>query len=92
MILIFLVILVVLLLCDSYMVFGVLGSNSWWIKSLLLVPSVAYVAVIAFTLLLCIVAFFSMDRYFTVWDTVRMEKGIGGSYYGLIRQNSEIFQ
>lgn len=51
MIVIFLVILLVLLLCDSYIVFGILGSNSWWIKSLLLVPSIAYVAVIVFTLL-----------------------------------------
>ncbi|MDE6786137.1 MAG: metallophosphoesterase [Muribaculaceae bacterium] len=52
MVLIFLVILVVLLLCDSYIVFVVLNSGSWWIKSLILVPSVAYVAVIVFTLLM----------------------------------------
>lgn len=51
MIVIFLAILLVLLLCDSYIVFGVLGSNSLWIKSLLLVPSIAYVAVIVLTLL-----------------------------------------
>lgn len=51
MIVIFLVILLVVLLCDSYIVFGVLGSNSLWIKSLLLVPSIAYVAVIVLTLL-----------------------------------------
>ena len=49
---IFLIILLVLVLCDSYIVFGVLGSGSWWLKSLVLVPTIAYVAVIAFILMI----------------------------------------
>lgn len=45
MMMIFLIVTLLLLLCDWYILVGVLGENAWWLKSLVLIPSVAYVVV-----------------------------------------------
>lgn len=45
MMMMFLIITLLLLLCDWYILVGVLGANAWWLKSLVLIPSVAYVVV-----------------------------------------------
>lgn len=46
MFMIFIIVTLLLLLCDAYIVFGVIGDGPWWLKCLVLVPSVAYVAVV----------------------------------------------
>lgn len=46
MIVIFIVLAILLLLSDTYIVFGVMGHVSWWWKGLLLLPTLAYLLVI----------------------------------------------
>lgn len=50
MVTIFIFIAVLLLLCDSYIFFGVLGSCPLWAKCLFAVPSLIYIAVILYML------------------------------------------
>lgn len=51
MITIFLIITLLLILCDSYIICGVLGASPLWTKCLTTLPSVGYIAVILYMLI-----------------------------------------
>ena len=48
MITIFLITTLLLILCDSYIIYGVLGASPLWVKWLIIIPAAAYIAVILF--------------------------------------------
>lgn len=47
---IFLIVSIVLILCDAYIVFGVFGEGSWWLKGLAILPTVFYLIFIIWVL------------------------------------------
>ncbi|MBD5290428.1 MAG: metallophosphoesterase [Bacteroides sp.] len=51
MVIIFLIIALLLILCDSYILFGVLSANSFWTKLLVGIPSLAYLVVEVYVIL-----------------------------------------
>lgn len=68
MVTIFIFIAVLLLLCDSYIFFGVLGSGPLWAKCLFAVPSLIYIAVILYMLFATDVGQKSLN--FLIWLTL----------------------
>lgn len=48
MITIFLIIALLLILCDSYILYGVLGANPFWMKCLVVIPTLVYLIVVLY--------------------------------------------